>query len=533
MPKASLAIVNAYVVTLNPSMPYARAVAVHGNKIVAVGSNEEIRGFVSRKTMIIDAENGTLVPGLADCHVHMTDFGFLLQSMDLRSIGSIKKMQQKLRQYSNENPGESWIKGGRWDQERFAEKRLPTRWDLDEAIEDRPVLLNRVCGHIAVANSKALQLARITKETVVEGGKVDLDGKTGEPSGVLRENALGIVSRLVPKPGLKQLEEACMLATEKAVEAGLTCVHWMVESAEEIRVLRKLDSEGKLPLRVRLGVSIELLDKLGNSSLLKEAGEGMVEMGFVKILADGSLGAHTAALNEHYSDKHGTRGMLLYSQTTLENLVLKVHKAGFQLAVHAIGDRAIEAVLKAYEKALKAFPRADHRHRIEHSSVLNPSLIKRMKHIGVIASVQPHFVVSDFWVVSRVGKKRARWVYPFKTLLRKRFVVVSGSDCPVENINPLPGIWAATTQNRPKERLTVDEALASYTMNAAYASFDEDKRGSIEAGKLADFTLLSESLHSICSNQIKNVIVKTTIVDGKPVYTKKTLPARASPVNIT
>ena len=524
MPKASLVIVNAYVVTLNPKMPYARAVALHRNRIAAVGSNEEIRGLMGPKTRAIDAENGTLVPGLADCHVHMTGFGFFLQSVDLRSIGSVKEMKQKLRQYSRENPSKSWIKGGRWDQERFAEKRLPTRWDLDEAIEDRPVLLERICGHIAVANTKALQLAGITKETVVEGGKVDLDSKTGEPTGIIRENALGIVSRLVPKPRLKQLEEACMLATKKAVEAGLTCVHWMVESADEVRVLRRLDSEGKLPLRVRLGVSVELLDKLGNSPLLRDVGKGMVKTGFIKILADGSLGAHTAALNEPYSDKRGTRGMLLYSQRALENLVLKAHKAGFQLAIHAIGDRAIGAVLKAYEKALKSFPRADHRHRIEHSSVLNPSLIKWMKRLGVIASVQPHFVVSDFWVVSRVGKKRAGWVYPFKTLLRKGLVVVSGSDCPVENISPLLGIWAAATQNRPKERLTVGEALASYTVNAAYASFDEDKCGSVEAGKLADLTLLSDSLHSVGSNQVKNILVKMTIVDGRPVYTKKSLP---------
>jgi predicted amidohydrolase YtcJ len=524
MPKASLVIVNAYVVTLNPRKPYARAVAVLGNKIVAVGSNEEIHEFIGPKTRVIDAENGTLVPGLADCHVHMTGFGFLLQSVDLRSISSIKEMKQKLRQYSRENPSKSWIKGGRWDQELFEEKRLPTRWDLDEAIEDRPVLLERVCGHIAVANTKALQLAGITKETVVEGGKVDLDCKTSEPTGILRENALAIVSRLVPKPGLKKLGEVCMLATRKAAEAGLTCVHWMVESADEIRVLRKLDSEGKIPLRVRLGVSVELLDKLGNSPLLKDVGKGMVKTGFVKILADGSLGAHTAALNESYSDKHGTCGMLLYSQRTLENLVLKAHKAGFQLAVHAIGDRAIGAVLKAYEKALNSFPRADPRHRIEHCSVLNPGFIKRMKRLGVIASVQPHFVVSDFWVVSRVGKKRARWVYPFKTLLRKGLIVVSGSDCPVENINPLLGIWAAATQNKPRERLRVDEALASYTVNAAYASFDEGKLGSVEAGKLADLTLLSDSLHSVGSNQVKNVMVKMTIVDGRPVYTKKSLP---------
>jgi predicted amidohydrolase YtcJ len=386
------------------------------------------------------------------------------------------------------------------------------------------VLLERICGHIAVASTKALQVAGITKNTVVEGGKVDLDCKTSEPTGILRENALGIVSRLVPKPGLKKLEEACIMAARKAVEAGLTCVHWMVESANEIRVLRKLDSEGKLPLRVRLGVSVGLLDKLGNSPLLKEVGKSMVKTGVVKILADGSLGAHTAALDEPYSDKHETRGMLLHSQRTLDSFVLKAHKAGFQLAIHAIGDRAIGTVLKAYEKALNSYPRADHRHRVEHCSVLNPGLIKRMKRLGVIASVQPHFVVSDFWVVSRVGKKRAGWVYPFKSLLRKGLVVISGSDCPVDTINPLLGIWAAVTQNRPEERLTVDEALATYTVNAAYSSFEEDKLGSVETGKLADLTLLSDGLHGVGSNQVENVLVKMTIVDGRPVYTKESPP---------
>ncbi len=521
MLEASFAVVNAHVLTMNPDMPQARAVAVHGNEIVAVGSNEEIRGFVGPKTKVINAENGTLVPGLTDCHVHMTDFGFLLQSLDLHSTGSIKEMQQKLRQYSRQNPGRSWIEGGRWDQERFADKRLPTRWDLDEAVEDRPVLLKRVCGHIAVANSKALQMAGIRKETAVEGGKVDLDAKTGEPDGILRENALGIFSRVIPRPGLKQLEEACLLAASKAVEAGLTCVHWMVESAEEIRVLRKLDSEGRLSLRVRLGVSAEFLDKLVKSRLFKDDEKDIVKMGFVKMLEDGSLGGHTAALNSSYSDKPKTRGMLLYSQRALENLVLKVHTTGHQMAAHAIGDRAIEVVLKAYEKALKALPRTDHRHRIEHSSVLNSCLIKQMKNLDVILSIQPHFVVSDFWVVSRVGKKRARWVYPFKTLLRKGLTIVSGSDCPVENISPLLGIWAAVTQNRPEERLTAEEALASYTVNAAYASFEEERRGSIAAGKLADLTLLSEGLQRVCSNHVKNVRVRMTIVDGKPVYTNE------------
>jgi hypothetical protein len=520
MPKASLVIVNAHVVTLDPERPYARAVAVHGNRIVAVGSNREIRRFVGPKTKVLDAKNGTVVPGLVDCHVHMTGFGLFLQSLDLRGICSIKEMQHKLQQYSSENPGKSWIMGGRWDHELFAEERLPTRWDLDDVVADRPVLLERVCGHIGVANSKALQLAGITKRTIINGGKVDLDTKTGEPNGIVRENALDVVSKAIPKPRLKQLEEASVLASKKAVEAGLTCVHWLVESVDEVRVLRKLDSEGKLPLRVYLGVSVRLLHELEDSSLLKDAGRGMVKMGFVKILADGSLGAHTAALNRPYADKPETRGMLLYSQEALEALVLRAHKAGFQVAIHAIGDRAVDTVLKAYEKALRAFPRTDHRHRIEHCSVLNRSLIKRMENLNVIASVQPHFVVSDFWMIDRVGKKRARWVYPFKTLLRKGLVVVSGSDCPVENINPILGIWAATKKNVPQERLTVKEALRTYTSNAAYASFDEDEKGSIKVGKTADFTVLSDNLRFADSTMTKNVTVKTTIVDGKLAYTQ-------------
>jgi hypothetical protein len=520
MRKASLAVINARVVTLDHEKPYAQAVALHGNKIVAVGSNREIRRFTGSKTKIIDAENGTVVPGLVDCHVHMTGLGFFLQSLDLRGTNSIREMQHRLERYSRENPGKSWISGGRWDQELFAEKRLPTRWDLDEVSADRPVLLERVCGHIGVANSKALQLAGITRRTVVKGGKVDLDAKTGEPDGIVRENALNMVSKAIPKPSLEQLEEASLLASKKAVEAGLTCVHWLVDSADEVRVLRKLDSEGKLPLRVYMGISIQLLQELEGSWLLKDDGKGMVKTGFVKILADGSLGAHTAALNRPYADKPETRGILLYSQETLEALVLKAHKAGFQVAIHAIGDRAVDAALKAYEKALRAFPRTDHRHRIEHCSILTPSLIRRMRNLNLIASVQPHFVVSDFWLIDRVGKKRARWVYPFKTLLRNGLAVVSGSDCPVEDINPLLGIWAAAKKNISQERLTVEEALETYTSSAAYASFDEGKKGSIKVGKTADLTILSDGLRSACSMMAKCITVKATIVDGRVAYTR-------------
>ncbi|MEM3459147.1 MAG: amidohydrolase [Candidatus Bathyarchaeia archaeon] len=522
MLKATLAILNAKIITLNQKQPHAEAVAIHNRKIAAVGSNKEIRRYIGNKTEVIDAKNKTIIPGLVDCHVHMTSFGQFLQTLDLRDVQSIKVMQQKLKDYADKNAEKSWILGGRWDQEKFVEKRFPTRWDLDAAVADKPVFLTRICGHIAVANTKALQLAGITKETVVEGGKIDLDEAVGELNGILRENAMDLVWRTIPKPSPKQLEEACIMACKRAVEAGLTGAHWLLNSAEEMRIIQRLYAEGKLPLRVYLGFPVDLLDEIISLGLLSGFGNDMVKIGFVKLFADGSLGARTAALKQPYADKPETCGIMLYSQRKLNQLVLKAHKAGLQLAVHAIGDCAVEAVLKAYEKALRAFPRANHRHRIEHCSVLNPKLIRRMKRLGLIASVQPHFVVSDFWVVDRVGNVRARWVYPLKTLMKEGLTVVAGSDCPVEPISPLLGVWAAVARKSfPEEKLSVEEALRVYTVNAAFASFDEDKRGLIAVGKFADLVVLSDDLFDISPEEIRNVKVEMVIVSGKVVYARK------------
>lgn len=521
MLKATLVILNANVRTLNLKQPTTQAIAVYDDKIVAVGSNKEIQKHVGKLTQTVNANRKTVIPGLVDCHVHMTGFGQFLQTLDLRNVGSIGEIQKKLTEYSRKNPGKKWILGGRLDNERLKEKHYPTRWDLDKAVQDRPVFLLRVCGHIGIANTKALQLAGITKKTAVESGKIDLDKKTGEPNGVLQENALDLVWKAVPKPTLEDVEESCLLASMRAVEAGLTCVHWLVGSANEMRALQKLQAERRLPLRAYLGIPVELLDELASLGLMTGFGNDMLKLGFVKILADGSLGGHTAALKAPYSDKPETRGMMLYTTEKLNKMVLDTHKAGLQLAIHAIGDRTAEAVLKAYEKAFKTQSRENHRHRIEHCSVLNPKLIRKMKQLDLIASVQPHFVESDFWVTDRVGKMRACWVYAFKTLMREGVMVVSGSDCPVEPINPILGIWAATSRKDfAEERLTVEEALKTFTLNAAYASFDEEKRGTIEVGKFADLTVLSDDLFNVPLDNIKKIRVETTIVNGKVVYAR-------------
>ena len=522
MPETKVAILDGNVITLNSKQPKAEAIAIQNGKIIAVGSNKEIRRYIDKKTRMIDAKNKMVIPGFVDCHVHMTGFGQFLHALNLRNAESIREMQQKLREYAQKNPEKNWILGGRWDQDKFTEKRYPTCWDLDAAVVDKPVFLIRVCGHLGVANSKALQLAGITKETRVNDGKIDLDEATGEPNGIIRENALELVWKAIPKPSSKELEESCISACKKAVEAGLTGVHWIVGSAEEIRIIQKLYLKGKLPLRVYLGIPVDLLDELVNLGLLTGFGNDMIKIGFVKVFSDGSLGARTAALKEPYSDKPEARGILLYTQKKLNRLVWKAHKAGLQLGVHAIGDRAVETVIKAFENALKKHPRENHRHRIEHCSVLNPRLIKRMKRLGLIASVQPHFIVSDFWVADRVGKHRARWVYSFKTLMKEGLIVTSGSDCPVEPINPLLGIWAAVARKSfVEENLTVEEALKTYTLNAAYASFDENNKGTIEVGKFADLTVLSDDLFDVPPDKIKRVKVEMTIVNGKIVYSRK------------
>ncbi|MGD8506725.1 MAG: amidohydrolase [Candidatus Bathyarchaeota archaeon] len=520
MQHADLVLKNANTLTMNPHEPHAEAIAIKDNKIVAVGTNEQVQAWIGNQTRVMNLNGKTVVPGFIDTHVHMRGFGRFLTTIDLREVNSIKKMQQLLQERVQKTPKQKWILGRGWDQEKFKEKRYPTREDLDEAAPTNPVIFTRVCGHICVVNSQALELADISRDTVARsGGQIDKNLETGEPTGILRENALDLVWNIVPEPSEEELTEICELACQKAVEAGLTSVHWFVQSSVEIRILQRLRVKNRLAIRIYLVVPVGLLDCLTDAGLLTGFGDSMIKIGSIKILADGSLGARTAALKQPYNDKPSTKGMMLYSQKSLNEMALKAHRIGFQLAIHCIGDQAVDMTLKALEKALKETPRENHRHRLEHVSVLNESLIQRMKRLGIVASVQPHFVVSDFWVVKRVGKARARWVYPFKTLIENGILVVGGSDCPVEPISPILGIYAAVNRKAfQQERITVEEAIRIYTANAAYASFEEKTKGSIEAGKLADLVVLSDDLGGIEPRKIEDVKVEMTIIGGKFVH---------------
>ena len=521
MDEEKLVLIDANVVTLDPSKPKAQAIAIGNGKIIDVGKTEDILSHADDRTTIIDLQGRTVVPGFIDSHVHMLGSGRALQHLDLRNANSIEKLQRRLRKYARDNPQSEWILGGSWDQERLAEKRYPNRWDLDAAVSERPVFLTRVCGHICVANSKALELAEIGPETTQLKGIIEKDKETGEPTGILGEEALELIRRVIPKPTLREIEESCLLACQKAAETGLTGVHWLIGSADELRALQKIHKEDRLPIRVYLGIPAALLHHLVALGLTTGFGDDMIKIGFIKVILDGSLGGHTAALNEPYSDKKDTKGMLLHTQEELNSIILDAQNARLQVAIHAIGDRAANVAVEALERAKESHPDKDHRHRIEHCSVLNPALVERMKQSGIVASVQPHFVVSDFWVKSRVGEGRARWVYPFRSLLQAEIAVAAGSDCPVEPIDPLLGIWAASARmDSHGENVTADEALRMYTLNGAYASFDEGRRGSIEAGKLADLTVLSADPSSIGPDRIRDISVEMVVVGGRIVYEK-------------
>jgi predicted amidohydrolase YtcJ len=525
--RADLVLVDGNVLTMCSSQPSAEAVAVKKDRIVKVGTNKEISPWIGKNTEVINLQGRTVIPGLIDSHIHVGDFGKFLMWIDLKDVNSIEEMQRLIRERAQKISKERWIIGSGWDQTRFAEKRYPNRWDLDETSPDSPVILYHQCGRVCVVNSKALELAGVTKKIEApSGGKIEKNAETGEPTGILREQATDLVWKAIPESSEEELMEGASLACQKIVEAGVSSIHWIVTSPTEISIIQKLRAENKLPIHVYIIVPANLLDQINGLDSPISSGDNKNRNLGVKIFVDGSLAAHTAALREPYSDDPATKGQLLYSQQELDALVMKAHKANFRLIIHAMGDQAIGMALTAIEKALMEEPRKDHRYRLEHASVLNSKLIQRIKKLGMIVSVQPKCVISEFSVwsaIDRLGSERARWLYPLKTLIKEGIRVAGGSDCPMEPLSPLQGIQAAVTrQFFPEERITVDEALRMYTVNAAYASLEENLKGSIEEGKLADLTVLSGDPRAVPSSKIGDIKVKMTIVGGKVVYQELT-----------
>ena len=514
-PHATNILLNGNIITFDESLPSVQAIALYGDRIVAVGSNHEISMLASPDTTRIDVKGSTVLPGFIDCHVHLIEYGLSLSNLDLRNVGSIEELKKLVSARARE--ASSWVLGLGWDQEKFSEKRYPNRHDLDVASPDKPVMLRRVCGHICVVNSKALQIAQVDSKTPdSEGGVIDRDA-AGEPTGILRERAVELVERRIPVPTVEEYENAILAACRKAAEAGLTSVHCILSSEVELKALLKLRREGRLPIRFYVLVPASNLRTAKQLGLSTGFGDEWVRLGSVKIFTDGSLGARTAALDAPYNDDPMNSGVIIYGQEQLDEIVAEAQGSDFQVAVHAIGDRAIGMSLEAVGKAVSGAPRKQLRHRIEHASVLNPELIKRLRESGLIVTVQPHFVVSDFWVNQRLGPSRARFTYPFKSLLHAGLIVVGASDCPVEPLAPLLGIAAAVNRRGP-EALVAEDAVALYTRNAAYASFEENLKGTIAPGKYADLVVLEEDPRKARPSEIGGITVLMTMVGGRIAY---------------
>ena len=523
---ADLALINGKVLTMNQSQPYAEAIAIKDDRIAQVGTNEEIEPWIGKNTKVINLKGKTVVPGFIDTHIHVADFGKVLTWIDLRGVKSIEEMQSSLRKRAQKTPRGKWIIGQGWDQTRFTEKRFPNLFDLDLASPDNPVIFYHQSGQVCVVNSKALELAGVMKQTnAPSGGVIDKNRETGALTGVLRDNATNLVWKMIPEPSEEELLEAAGLACEKIVEAGVTSVHWMILSLIEIQIIQRLRRENKLPLRVYVVIPVNLLDNAKGLGTRLGLEDNMVRIGGVEIGADGYLAARTAALLQPYSDNPAASGKLLCTEEEMNASAAKILKAGLQLVIHAVGDKAVDAALTTIERMSKEAPRKDIRYRIEQAAVLNKGLIERMKMQKVIVSVQPRVVASEFsvWsVTEHLGAERARWLYPLKTLLKKGIRVVGGSDCPMEPLNPLLGIQAAVTREFfPEERITVGESLSMYTFDAAYSSGEENIKGSVETGKLADLAVLSHNPAKVPPNEIENITVEMTIAGGKVVYSKQ------------
>ncbi len=531
-----LAITNGNVITMDKKKPKAQAVLVVGDKIYKVGSDVEIKSLIDEDTEEIDLEGKTLVPGFVDCHAHPMSFGQALMAVNCRTppIISIKEIAHKIQEAVDKKAEEQWIIGRGYDDFKLIEKRHPNRWDLDKAAPNNPVVITRMCGHVIVVNSRALELAGISNDSKdPEGGQIDRDTETNEPIGVLRGNAEDLIWNVMPSPSVEQLKKGIKQAAKQFLARGVTSVSDAgVERSEVVKAYQAAIWGDNLPLRVNLMMSVSVLEELVTLGILTGFGDDRLQIGAIKIVADGSTTARTAAVFEPYEDAPGNTGIMYISQDELNEHVLAAHREGFQIGIHAIGDRAISAALDAFEIALEKLPRADHRHRIEHCGITNPIIISRLKKLGIIPVPQPIFLYGEGESYrAGIGEDRVKWAYPLKLFIENGITTAMSSDCPAtsgaELISPLLGIYVAVLRKTdadrefgPEQKISVEDALRFYTLNSAYATFKEGVKGSIEPGKLADFAVLSNDPYTVIKNDIKDINVELTIVGGKIVYKK-------------
>jgi predicted amidohydrolase YtcJ len=532
---ADLVIVNANVHTLDKARPLVEAVAVYGNRITAVGTSAEIRKLAGATTRIIDARGALVLPGFNDAHVHFIDGGSHLASVQLRDAASPADFAERIRQFAAKTPKGRWITGGDWDHERWPGAPLPTKELIDKFTPDHPVFVNRLDGHMSLANSAALKLAGVTRETKdPDGGLIVRDPQTGEPTGVLKDAAMSFVNAKIPDASFDEKLDAARAATEHAASLGVTSVQDM-SAGNDVGVLQTLASRGELKTRIYAVSPLPQWERLARTGMRAVFGGDMLRVGGLKGFADGSLGSTTALFFEPYVDAPATRGLLgdeMFPEGEMLKRVEGADRAGLQVMIHAIGDSANDQILSIYERVTKSNGARDRRFRIEHAQHIRTQDIPRFGRGGVIASMQPYHAIDDGrWAEKRIGHQRARTTYAFRTLLDTGAHLAFGTDWYVAPLNPMLGIYAAVTRRTtddknpqgwiPEQKITVEEAVRAYTAGSAYAEFAEHNKGTLTPGKLADIVILSQDIFRINPVEIERTKVRMTIMDGKVVYEEK------------
>lgn len=519
--------INGNVYTMENEAEKVQAFAVRDGKFIAVGTNEEISKICCEES--VDLNGKTVLPGFIDAHIHLLAYGAGLLSVDLRNAESIVDVTEAIKKRVSVTSDGEWVRGLNFDQERFKEGRMPTKEDLDKISVNHPILISRYCQHIHVANTVALRMAGIDRETAKKDSLCKTD-ENGEPNGILWDTAVEPVLKLIPNPiaTYESKKEAAKAVCHDMAKYGITSAHTVrgrhVDLDEYLNIYQDLEDAGQLPVRIYAS-----FDEFPNLPMRTGLGNDKVKYGYYKIYVDGSLGGRGAYFTNPYSDDPNAYGAMIHTEEEIDALVKRANDMGLQIGVHCIGDKAIECVVSAIEKAYAENPRPDARFRLIHVLGINKELIERCKKLPIMFDVQPKFLSSDVhWAEDRLGPERSKYGFAWKKLIDAGFVVTGSSDCPVEPYNPFLGIYAAVTRQDlegwpeggwyPENKLSVYEALCLYTKNGAYASFEEKIKGTITAGKLADFIITDKDPYRVKESELKNIHVLKTYLGGNITF---------------
>ena len=523
---SDMIITNARIWTGNADQPYAEAMAVSGDTIVAIGSNRDVMKYKSGADTVIDLSGRFVSPGFIDSHLHLLQGGSNLASVQLRDASTPEEFIRRIKEYAATLKPGTWILGGDWD--GMGWESLPQKGWIDSVTPDNPVFVSRLDGHMALANSLAMKLAGIDRMVKdVSGGTITRDSR-GEPTGIFKDNAMDLISVKIPEQSEEEVDRAIVAAMHYLASNGVTSAH-AVDAAAYADALERVSARGEQITRLYYLQTISRWKDMKEQVERDGRGDRWISTGGVKGFVDGSLGSHTAAFLEPYTDLQTDTGLFVNSEEDLYNWILESDSAGLQVVIHAIGDEAINFLLNAYEKVAAENGERDRRFRIEHSQHIAPADIERYGKLKVIASMQPYHAIDDGrWAEEYIGPERVKTTYAFRSLLDSGATLAFGSDWFVAPATPLEGIYGAVTRRTldgknpegwvPEQKITVEEALKAYTINAAYASFEEDIKGTLEPGKLADFVVLDRDITTIDPVEIWNVKALQTWVGGKKVF---------------